>query len=549
MANTVQVILKGVDQFSATFGKATKDFNAFRAVAVSSAVAIAGALTAATASALAFNQQAINLADETGKAAQRAGAAVEQFSALAYAGKLADVSMEDLVNAAKGWSRAVADGKTDTTDLMEGMLQLSDRFAAMADGNQKVTLAVEAFGRAGQKLIPLLNDGSEALREQFEEAQRFGLVIGPGFAANAEQFNDNLTRMRSMFQGLWHQVADQTLPTLLSFSQTFLDFAKDSSFIESTIDVLTKSILTLAEVVLKAAEAYIFFSSLLDGKGFSAIGAELLALQNRIDGLYESFGQPLPLPSISAASEAERADHYQSLADEFMQRWMAVDNEFEQQRQKVQGEYMTQVQLLANDELLVEKDKNFLIEQERSLLSRKLLKIEEEEAKARQRIQAHNAQGMATIFGNLASVAAAFGKKGFEAFKAFRIAEAIASTYAGAARALADYPYPLSVAIAASVVAAGIANVATIASTKPGGQAHAGLGYVPEDATYAISRGERVLAPAQNTDLTRFLESTQAGGAGGQTRVTVLLGDRTLIDLIAEASRDGRLEIDARSIT
>ena len=45
--NQVQVILKGVDQFSATFTKATKDFASFRSVAISSAAAIAAALTTA----------------------------------------------------------------------------------------------------------------------------------------------------------------------------------------------------------------------------------------------------------------------------------------------------------------------------------------------------------------------------------------------------------------------------------------------------------------------------------------------------------------------
>lgn len=55
----------------------------------------------------------------------------------------------------------------------------------------------------------------------------------------------------------------------------------------------------------------------------------------------------------------------------------------------------------------------------------------------------------------------------FKAYKAFAMAEAIISTYAGAARALKDYPAPWSFAVAASIVAAGFARVDAISKQQP----------------------------------------------------------------------------------
>lgn len=93
-----------------------------------------------------------------------------------------------------------------------------------------------------------------------------------------------------------------------------------------------------------------------------------------------------------------------------------------------------------------------------------LAQLDEEQFQRRQA----QAQATAQIFGNLATVAEAFGKKGFAAMKAASMAEAIVNTYAAANVALKSAPPPFNFALAASVVAAGLANVAKIAATSYG---------------------------------------------------------------------------------
>lgn len=62
----------------------------------------------------------------------------------------------------------------------------------------------------------------------------------------------------------------------------------------------------------------------------------------------------------------------------------------------------------------------------------------------------------------------------FKGSKELAIAETIINTIAGATRAFKDYPYPISAAVAATVMAAGFANVAAIQSAGPGGGGGAG---------------------------------------------------------------------------
>ena len=161
-------------------------------------------------------KQAIDLADHLNKLSQRTGIATESLSQLQYAAKLADVSSDSLTTGLKKLNVSIANGiagdkekvavfkalgvtltdtsgKTKTADQV--LLDLADTFAKSKDGAGKTAAAVALLGKAGDEMIPLLNGGGEALRELMKEADKLGLTISSDFAARAEAFNDNLTRL------------------------------------------------------------------------------------------------------------------------------------------------------------------------------------------------------------------------------------------------------------------------------------------------------------------------------------------------------------------
>jgi hypothetical protein len=185
-----------------------------------------------------FTKDSIDNADALSKQAQKAGMAVEAFSALAYAAKLSDASAEDLITATKGLSAWLEKTGQVGRDLTEVMIEQSDVFARMADGPEKVRIAQERFGRSGQQLIPLLNQGSAALREQMEEAKQFGAVVGPRFAANAQQFNDNLTRFWTLLRGIGNMIADAVLPEFIKLQEGVLDWIKGTGAHIAAVDSL-----------------------------------------------------------------------------------------------------------------------------------------------------------------------------------------------------------------------------------------------------------------------------------------------------------------------
>ena len=196
--------------------------------------------TAAVGSIVAIGKSAIDTADAFGKLSTRTGIAADKLLAYVNAGKLADVSQSDLetglrtlartqVEASEGvatYADAYAklgvtvrnqDGTLKDSDQL--LSDIADRFQELPNGPEKAAVAMDIFGRSGQKMITMLNGGSEALDE-------FGFELSENFARNSETFNDNLTKVGIEMDRLKMQILDDLLPGLIELSQGFIDLTK-----------------------------------------------------------------------------------------------------------------------------------------------------------------------------------------------------------------------------------------------------------------------------------------------------------------------------------
>lgn len=140
----------------------------------------------------------------------------------------------------------------------------------------------------------------------------------------------------------------------------------------------------------------------------------------------------------------------------------------------------------------------------------KRTQMQEEQQTALQQAEQQKRLGhLETALGNFAAAAQMGGARQFGLYKALAIGEATISAYLRASKAAATVPFPLNIVVAASELARGIALVRGISAQRPPA-AHGGLDYVPREETYLLNRGERVLSPVQNRDLTRFLKRDDA---------------------------------------
>jgi hypothetical protein len=227
-----------VETFSQKAGQSLTSFSA-NLLKFGAAAASAGALAAG-----ALIKSSIDSADALSKMSKTLGLSIEKLSALQYAAGLSGIENEALsaslgklnknardaylgVGAAKdafdalGITVANSAGNLRTND--EIFAQIVDKFSKMPNGIEKSAFAMDIFGKSGAALIPLLNEGTSGLSALTSEAERLGVVVGSETAAAAEQFNDNLDKMKAAVSGLGMKMAADALPALNEFTGVIND--------------------------------------------------------------------------------------------------------------------------------------------------------------------------------------------------------------------------------------------------------------------------------------------------------------------------------------
>jgi hypothetical protein len=246
-------------QFTTGLKGAQSSLSNFGSIAARGFTALAAAATVA-AGALGYAVKgAIDHADALGKAAQKAGVAVEALSRLEYAAKLSDVSLEGLtgglqklsktmVEAAQdGGSKAasafaalgisVKDSAGNLRDADEAFVDIADKFSKVEDGAAKTAISMALLGKSGAELIPLLNAGRDGLKQMADESDRLGATIDGKTARGAEKFNDTLTTVQATLQGVVNKVMAAALPALQRLADLLAspEFASAATQLGSTI--------------------------------------------------------------------------------------------------------------------------------------------------------------------------------------------------------------------------------------------------------------------------------------------------------------------------
>lgn len=240
------------------------------------ATAAAAAFTATAGAVAVLVKNSIDSADELSKLSQKIGIATDELSKLNYAADLAGVETASLQTALQRLSRSAVDtaeGTGESKDAFEALgvsvtdtegrlkstdallLELADAFAKFEDGPAKTAAAMDIFGKAGADLIPLLNGGASAIRSAGVELQKLGGVITPEAGRQAEQFNDNLSRLQKSISGVGNQISQNLLGTLVDLSDELVGTAVEGDKVKTVADEITKAVQAMAIGVAVAGES------------------------------------------------------------------------------------------------------------------------------------------------------------------------------------------------------------------------------------------------------------------------------------------------------
>ncbi|HHP7987986.1 TPA: hypothetical protein ACSIR3_004062, partial [Acinetobacter baumannii] len=235
----------------------------------------------------------------------------------------------------------------------------------------------------------------------------------------------------------------------------------------------------------------------------------------------------------------------------------AEDNEYEDRRRNAYVNFQSMSSSLNGSEEYFNLDKE--LEDRRKVIADALKwnNITEDEARAanlaaekkylQDRLSLHfmygesiaesTADTMKTVFGEQSAAYKAM----FAIQKGFAIAQSMIAIQQGIANAM-SLPFPTNLAAAATVAAETASIIGNIKAIGLTGMAHDGIASVPEEGTWLLNKGERVLNPQDNQAFTNFINE---GGSRNPTVNVYTLPGQTAT---ATQNDDGSLDIRIQQI-
>lgn len=232
-------------------------------------------------------------ADSVNKLHEQTGTARDVIQGLAYAGQFADVSMEEL---GQGLAFLARKG---VKDVQGELFKLADKLQTMPHDGSRAQLAMEKFGRAGARMVPLLGQGSEALRKLMDEGKLAGFVMGEDALDGAVAFDDSLKGLKASLLGLRNTIAGPMMAPLAELLDQLRDWViENRQLIATGLGRFLRALTIVAGALFRALKPIV--------QGFLAIAANGQALKAVLLGIASIIGGLL-LPQIFALTAAEIA--------------------------------------------------------------------------------------------------------------------------------------------------------------------------------------------------------------------------------------------------
>lgn len=164
--------------------------------------------------------------DNVDKMSQKIGISAESYQKWDYVMQRAGTSIDSMKMGMKTLSKQ-AESNSDAFQKLgisqeevasmsqEDLFEATVRgLAGMEEGTERAALASQLLGRAGADLGPLLNQGTAAIDEQMEIAEKYGMVMPDSAVKASAAFEDSVTTMKMTMQGLRNRMMGNFLPAI-----------------------------------------------------------------------------------------------------------------------------------------------------------------------------------------------------------------------------------------------------------------------------------------------------------------------------------------------
>jgi len=200
--------------------------------------------------------------EKIGRTADKLGMSAEAFQRLGFAAHMADLPAETLeksmgkLNLSMGQLHQFSGPLQESLkrldpvlmhnlrsakDTTEGFLMISDAIKGTTDPQKRAQIAVAAFGKAGQDMIPFLLKGKDGIEEMMKETEKYQTVLGDDAVRASGEFSDAQKKMALSLDSLGNTVMSNLLPVITPMVDKVVEwFAANKEVIATNITAFVK---------------------------------------------------------------------------------------------------------------------------------------------------------------------------------------------------------------------------------------------------------------------------------------------------------------------
>ena len=194
-----------------------------------------------------FVEEQINAADALRHNAEKLGISTEELQKYQYAAQMMNVSTQETAVALRFFNRAVGEASLGTKSAVkvfdglgikvkdaggnvrptnELLFEFSDKLKTIPSQAQRTAYAMRTLGRGGSALLPVLQRGSDGLKEIFKDVDELGGGFNDAFIQAAHETDVQLKRLKMAWRGVYVAIATEVLPIIKRWTERSIVTAK-----------------------------------------------------------------------------------------------------------------------------------------------------------------------------------------------------------------------------------------------------------------------------------------------------------------------------------
>lgn len=175
---------------------------------------------------------------------------------------------------------ATQDAAGKTRPFSDILLDVADKFKAMQNGPEKTALSMQLFGKQGKNLIPILNKGSDGIKDLEKQADALGLTLSGSNVEAVAKYTEAHKKMKDAQTAFTLAVGQEALPMYQKLADAQVWLTEKYKELPGGVQQAATAVVAFGGPVLTATGSIVAFASNLTSidfgkvsKGFSTVAS------------------------------------------------------------------------------------------------------------------------------------------------------------------------------------------------------------------------------------------------------------------------------------